>query len=164
MSKYKIRPWLNDDGTMRPDSELRELGKSWTAQQWNNYLDEVTGTPPHDALEQTTCRIDFISPEEGGKIYDSMSEKVRVDMLDEEIEKLSEIERKVIQLTFWEDMNTTKAAEALGMNRGQAWRVKKRALKKIKTGMSCRMADFNINKMMRKIYIKSKSKGGNDGI
>ena len=159
MSKHKIRPWLNDDGTMKPDSELRELGKSWTRQQWNNYLDETKRIPPHDALEQTTCRIEFASPQECRNLYESMSENVQVDMLDEEVDKLSEIERKVIRLRFWDGMNVTNSAKALGMNRGHVWRIDKRALKKIEIGMSCRIVGENIDKIMRKTYVKSKKRG-----
>jgi hypothetical protein len=49
-NKENKLPWLNEDGTKKTDAEIAQLGQSWSAQIWNEYLDSNTGTLRDDNL------------------------------------------------------------------------------------------------------------------
>ena len=34
----KDKPWLDDNGEMRPDVELKNLGKHWSQDTWRRYF------------------------------------------------------------------------------------------------------------------------------
>ena len=38
-----LKPWLNSDGTMKSDKEIKECSQKWDREKWEEYLNALEG-------------------------------------------------------------------------------------------------------------------------
>lgn len=126
-------PWLNADGTKKSEEEIKELGKAWSSETWNEYLDSEVGTLRDDDLvfvpqvtddtyEKSTV-LNFLNE---GKHYEEIESALLIAL-----SELSRTERFIIKESFWKMTNTKDIAERLGKSSNTIRVLKSRAIKKL---------------------------------
>lgn len=132
--KEKQLPWLNVDGTKKTDEEIERLGKNWSAEIWNHYLDSSVGTlrdgplsffhdmDTEEILEKATV-IKFFHE----KKYHEDLETALLIALD----SLTSKERFIIKESFWKDTPDKDIAKKMESSHESVRVLKSRALKKL---------------------------------
>ena len=127
-------PWLNGDGTVKSDEEIRRLGKDWSAETWDLYLRADVGTLDDDAL----CFFADMDTEfvlERHRVLDILKNRedyggIRFALL-LALDELSFMEKTVVEYSFWKGMEDRDIAEALGTTYGAVRVHKSHAVKKL---------------------------------
>ena len=120
------------------DATLREVSKNWTPEEWETYLVE------HVEKSASYQREDFMAPHkydfkmetmlesiwEGRNFPDStdLRERVRRAM----ITKLTDRQKKIIEMLFWEGATEAEVADSLGISRVSVATQRRRSLVKIR--------------------------------
>ena len=58
MRKSQLKPWLNKDGNIKSDAELRKAGQNWLPSVWEEYLATIEVRRKEDII---------LPPCEGGR-------------------------------------------------------------------------------------------------
>lgn len=128
-------PWLNFDGTKKTDSEIAELGKSWSPEIWSRYLDSNLGTLKDEELiffpdmnsELMSQGFDLLNFLRQNRQY-----SVIKDAFELALDELSRMERRVIKKLFWENISTRELADDLKTSEVNIRVIKSRAIQKLK--------------------------------
>jgi RNA polymerase sigma factor (sigma-70 family) len=129
-------PWLQINGKHTPEDHLKILTSSWDTNTWEHYLKWFE--------DQNGQRAESILPL---RQYDGACETQRESIFvygqssaDDELKqtiskylmKLTERQRRVIELIFWEGRSERFVAKTLSISQPSVQRLRKRALNKIK--------------------------------
>ena len=136
VKNLKAKPWLNKDGSLKNDEELKKISKSWSQATWEAYLDSLE-TKQQESLLDEPGDIENLSEEEYKDFW------MLVDKEEEEKERLKELvrasldelthkERKVIRKMFWEDKSERTIANEMRIPHSNVSKLKSKAFKKIK--------------------------------
>lgn len=132
-NKENKLPWLNEDGTKKTDAEIAQLGQSWSAQIWNEYLDSNTGTLRDDNLIFVSRVTDETF--EKSKVLNFLNEKDYYEEVETALlialSELSKHERFIIKESFWKMNNNKEIAKGLGKSSNTVAVLKSRAIKKL---------------------------------
>lgn len=126
-------PWLNDDGTRKSDEEISKIGKSWSFETWNQYLDSDVGTLRDDelmfvptitdgTLEKSTV-LHFLQE---GKHYEEIETALLLAL-----SLLTKTERFIIKESFWKITSNKEIAAILNKTQKNVGVLKSRAIKKL---------------------------------
>lgn len=130
------RPWLNKNGSIKSDAQIKAISKEWSLETWEQFLSE---TVDQEEVYQRELPS-FVSDE----ILDSFPETIwegkdsdRMDSVAKELRRicrgiLTPRQQHVIRSTFWEGLSERKIGELLGISRSSVKTLKARALEKIK--------------------------------
>ncbi len=127
------QPWFLQNGKITPDEMLRHLTPTWSKATWEKYL----------AWWETQRPESLVSPWFYKKICEEQVESIFASAqsnADDELKDqvngyligLSEPQKKVIEMIFWEGRSERYVAKHLGINQKSAHRLKIRALNKIR--------------------------------
>lgn len=140
-------PWLRTNGKVTPDDHLKSLTSQWGPETWEKYLcwfENQTGQRA-ESLESPK-RYDEIceSQEESIFVYaQSSADDDLKNLVGEYLKTLTNQQRRVIELLFWEGRSERYVAKALSVNQKSVHRLKLRAINKIRTllkgGLSSRI-------------------------
>lgn len=126
-------PWLNADGTKKSEEEIKELGKAWSSETWNLYLDSEVGTLRDDDLvfvptvtDNTYEKSTVLNFLHDGKHYEEIESALLIAL-----SELSQTERFIIKESFWKMNSNKEIAERLGKTRKTVGVLKARAIKKL---------------------------------
>jgi len=98
------KPWLKRDGSLKSDQEIAILGRKWSAETWNNYLEADIGIIEDEELsffndmdtETITERVEVLKFLQESKYYDDLEMALLIALA-----KLSKTERIIIRDSFW---------------------------------------------------------------
>ena len=75
MSKSQLKPWLNDDGSVKSDAEIRKAGQQWPSSVWEAYLSTLE-VRREEKVVLPSIEMDEFSKEEGiGMLFSMASAK-----------------------------------------------------------------------------------------
>ena len=126
-------PWLNFDGTKKTDAEIAKLGKSWSSETWNQYLDSEVGTLQDNKLQFVSAINDKILEKstvinylQDGRHYEELETALLLAL-----SELSKTQRFIIKESFWKMTSNKKIAERLNKTQKNVGVLKSRAIKKL---------------------------------
>ena len=127
-------PWLNADGTRKSDEEIKRLGRNWSTETWDSYLQEDIGILKYDALRFfADMDTDFVLERAG--VVDVLKRYGGHEHLKFSVavafEELTPMERDVLRCFFWGQMDDRSIAESMGKTYGHIRVCKSRAIKKL---------------------------------
>lgn len=152
----EIRRFLRDDNPVKVSRSLKEtaykvnkarehltkeFGRDPTITEISNYLDipEEDIISSVEAIQLPTSIHETLYQDDGDPIYviDQLSEKEESSWFDkialkEVIAKLTDKEKEVILLRFFQDKTQTEVAETIGLSQVQVSRIERHALKRIR--------------------------------
>ena len=74
MRKPQLKPWLNKDGNVKSNTELRKAGQQWPSSVWEKYLATLeVGRREEDVL--SPAEMDTFSAEKCAGVLFSMASK-----------------------------------------------------------------------------------------
>ena len=113
-------PWRNVDGSYKSDGEIAQLGKSWSAKTWDEYLKDTIEISKN---RNDQCFYDMdtefiLEKAEVMEILKSHKYDNMKDALNLAFDSLSNMERTVIRYSFWEGMDDKMIAKVLNTTHG----------------------------------------------
>lgn len=131
MKKFK-RPWLTSAGLEISREQLRKISESWDQETWEQYLtwyetprsESLHPQRRYDQLCETSTESIFI-------LAQSNSDNDLKKRVSTYLAVLTQQQRQVIEMIFWEGRSERHVARDLGINHKSVHRIKFRALKKI---------------------------------
>ena len=129
------KPWLNKDGSLKSDDEIKELGQKWGQETWSNYLDATLGNLRYDRLAFFP-NMDTDAVASRPQLVDFMAEREHYSRmkagLQKAIESLSDMEKSLIDDLFWGEKSCAKIAREMKVSPSKVRVWKFRALKKLR--------------------------------
>ena len=127
------QPWLLLNGNTTPDEHLKKLTPKWDEATWERYLEWYDVPRPESLVRPRTYKKISEAADESLFVHSQSNAddelKARVTSF---LSKLTDQQRTVINLIFWEGRSERETAELLKINHKSVHRLKVRALKKIK--------------------------------
>ncbi|MBX2988860.1 MAG: sigma-70 family RNA polymerase sigma factor [Bdellovibrionaceae bacterium] len=129
-------PWLLENGKITPEHYLRALTPYWDSETWEKYLtwfENQTGqraeslVPPRRYTEICESQEESIF----SFAQSNAEEDLRV-LVGEYLHTLTDLQRRVVEMIFWDGRSTRTVALTLGIRHQSVHRLKIRALNKIK--------------------------------
>lgn len=144
-SKNTSKPWLDQDGNILSDKELREISKNWSTDTWEQFLLETVECQASDYRE------DLIHPRNYDRRLEEMTESVwqcstdRSETIGELVRRLcrdhlSPKQQYIVRMIFWDGFTERKIADVMNISRSTVVVQKRRALSKIKDLIESRYA------------------------
>ena len=139
MKKSQLKPWLNEDGSVKSDAELREVNQQWPPSVWREYLatlevrrEEEVVLPPSemDALS-TEAHISLTFAMASGEKHHLLSV-----VLDACIRELTPRQRSLIVGRYWEGKTITEMAANMGVSKQTVSKTMKKALASLKDNLT----------------------------
>jgi RNA polymerase sigma factor (sigma-70 family) len=138
-------PWLNSNGSVKSDAELKEICQGWAPKVWEEYLKNFE-----------SCQNEFLTPDVDIFRQDpsqSCIELYKSLLAQEEFPELKKVvhaalcslsaqEQKVIRSLYWEGLSQREAAKTLNLAKTSLSIYRERALKKL--------ADFLLSGAIKK--------------
>lgn len=130
------RPWLNKDGSIKNDEQIKSISKDWSLETWELFLSETIDK--EEAYQRELPA--FVSDE----ILDSFPETIwegkdsdRMDFIAKNLRRicrdhLTPRQQHIVRSIYWEGFSERKIGELLGISRSSVKTMKIRALEKIK--------------------------------
>lgn len=155
-------PWLLVNGKNTPEELLKTLTPNWDADTWEKYLEWY----------ETQLGESQVHPRKYDKICEEQEESIFVNaqssadddlksQVNEFILKLTDQQKRVVDLIFWEGRSERFVADFLNINHKSVHRLKIRALNKIRRLLK----GGPISPIMKgKNYFPSATTGVNDGV
>ena len=152
MKKSQLKPWLNEDGSVKSDAEIRKVGRQWPPSVWQKYLatlevrrEEEVVLPPSemDALS-TEAHISLMFAMASGEKH-----KLLNVVLDACIRELTPRQRSLIVGRYWEGKTITEMAANMGVSKQTTSKTMKKALANLK-------ANFTNPSFQRKVIFAQK--------
>jgi RNA polymerase sigma factor (sigma-70 family) len=144
MRANENKPWLDHRGHHRCIDDLIEMSASWNFKDWEKYLKSLEGGREGKSLRSRTFRK--ISEHQTKSVFDLYAEKSSPTALQKFIEAalevLSDKQRDVIRLTFFEGLSLDQAAECLNLGKSTVFEHQKSALKKLRVALTVRANDL----------------------
>lgn len=129
-------PWLLENEKVTPEAHLRTLTPYWNADTWEKYLtwfESQEGqraeslVPPRRYVEMCESQQESIFVFAQSNADDDLRARVG-----EYLTTLTDLQRRVIEMIFWDGRSTRYVAQALGIRHQSVSRLKVRAINKIR--------------------------------
>ncbi len=133
------KPWLDENGSMYPDSVIREIQKDWTPAIYDQFLKETIDVPLRETILDDPNQFNRLAernqystfyPEfDDGRIEVPAKAK---DYLEIAINELDETEKRVINGIFYEELTQVEIADELGITQCTVHSILERALNNLR--------------------------------
>ena len=135
MRKSQLKPWLNKDGSVKSDAELRKVGQQWPPSVWEAYLATLeVGRRKEDVL--SPAEMDTFSAEKCAGVLFSMASKKKYPLLkfalNASICMLSPRQKEVIVSHYWGGKTVAEIAASMGISQQSVRKTMKTALSKLR--------------------------------
>jgi len=126
------KPWLDKNGDLLSDAELKIISKDWTQAQWDQYLsatidvDQNENEVLHPAYNELLSELPEPLENET-RLPDKVSVAVR-----NSVRTLTKKQRPIIRGVFWHDLSERDLEKVIGISRSLVSRQKTNSLNKIK--------------------------------
>ncbi len=139
MNNSQLKPWLNEDGSIKSDAKIRKEGQQWPPSVWEAYLSTLeVGRREEDVL--SPAEMDTFSTEQHISVAFSMARKQSYPllkvMLDACIRELTPKQRDVVIRYYWDSKTVAEIAASMGVSKQAVRKTMKIALAKIKTNFT----------------------------
>ena len=139
MHKSQLKPWLNEDGCVKSDAELRKALQQWPPSVWREYLTTVE-VGRKEELTPNPSTLNDVSMEECVDVLFSMAGEERHHLLKTSlnacIRKLPSRQREIIISRFWDRKTVTEIATSMGISQQSVRKTMKTALSKLKISLT----------------------------
>ncbi len=137
--KSTSKIWTQKDGLPMSDEEIKKVCHSWSASDWETYLDSTVDVKQKELLMENSSMMgrlsENLSQEDHEKVFSPATDPKNFlhleEILGEIINQLSENQRQVLHHIFWENLSLGGASKKLGVSRVAVKYTKDRALKRI---------------------------------
>ena len=141
MHKSQVKPWLNEDGSVKNDAELRETLQQCPPSVWEKYLATLeVGRREEDVL--SPAKMDKFSKEEGIGMMFSMASAKKYPRLKfalrASIHTLSPRQREIIVSHFWDGKTVAEIAASMGVSPQSVRQNMKTSLLKLRACLTSR--------------------------
>ena len=139
MHKSQQKPWLNEDGSVRSDTEIRKAGQDWPSSVWEAYLSTLeVGRREEDVL--SPAEMDALPTEAHISVMFAMASGEKHQMLsivlDACIRELTPRQRSLIVGHYWEGKTITEMAANMGVSKQTVSKTMKKALANLKANFT----------------------------
>lgn len=128
-------PWLLMNGNITPEEHLKTLTPSWNAETWEKYLiwfEDLTGQRAESLVPSRRYDEECERQEESIFVFaQSNADDELRNFVGHYLKKLTNQQRRVIELIFWEGRSERFIAKSLGISGIAVHQMKKRALKSL---------------------------------
>ena len=136
MRKSQLKPWLNEDGSIKSDAEIRKVNQQWPPGVWEAYLSTLeVGRREEDVL--SPAEMDTFSTEESTGMLFSMASRKKYSRLKfalkASIHTLSPRQREVIVSHYWDGKTVAEIAASMGVSEQSVRKTMKTALSKLRS-------------------------------
>ena len=69
MSHSQKKPWLNEDGNIKSEKELKEVYPNWGSSVWNEYLESLEVSQKEDSVLSPSIMDTFSAEECAGLVF-----------------------------------------------------------------------------------------------
>ena len=139
MKKLRVKPWLNKDGSVKNDAELREALQQCPPSVWREYLATCEVRRQEDVV-LPPAEIDEFSAEECAEMLFSMAVEEKHHLLklsiNASIRGLAPRQREVIVGHFWDGKTVAEMAASMGVSQQSVRKTMKTALLKLKASLT----------------------------
>jgi|GEM_PF-3777949 len=115
------------------DSNLLEISRNWTTEQWERYLQKAEGSLKEDLISED--HYDRIAESSEVSIFDyaqTTASPAIVERVQIAIEGLTTRQRQVVELIFFKLKSEREAALELGIDRSSIRKHKRKAIKNLR--------------------------------
>ena len=154
MKKSQLKPWLNDDGSVKSDAEIRKAGQQWPSSVWEAYLSTLE-VRREEKVVLPSIEMDEFSKEEGIGMLFSMASAEKYPRLkfalNASIHTLSPRQREIIVSHYWGGKTVAEIAVSMGVTEQSVRKVMKIALLKLRaclTNSSLMKQAMQVKKMI----------------
>lgn len=149
------KPWLDERGRVLGDELLKQVSSSWSPETWEAYLSSIeTGIVEQQLIPGHYDQIAESSSDTWASASECTADyelKTQVEIL---MSDLSDQQKRVIQMTFWEGRSERFVARSLGVSRSSVFVLKKRALRHLAKKLNQVSATFPLVKEKNKSPLK----------
>lgn len=130
-SEKTIYPWTDKDGRLLSEQELESASKDWSEETWDQYLKtlEVSLKESQNldfgSLAHSLCENPFLYSQ-------TTSNEELKTIVEEGLLVLTDLERRVLRLIFFESKSEREIATQILVSRSRIQNLKRSALKKLK--------------------------------
>lgn len=149
MSSQQTKPWLNKDGSIKSEEELKEVSQGWGLDAWNEYLQNFEVAQREDTLQSPQEIENFTAKECTGVLFSMASEERYAPLkhaLRGCISKLTYTQQQFIVKFYWEGLSIPRIAVEHGVSRqavSKTLRVAREQIKKeLKSGSIKKMTEL----------------------
>ena len=140
MHKSQVKPWLNEDGSVKSDAEIRKAGEQWPPSVWEAYLTTLEVRRRKGDVILPHIKMASFSTEQHISTVFSMANKQNLPllkvMLNACIRELTPRQRDVIIRHYWDGKTITEIAASMRVSKQSVSKTMKTALAKIKTNFT----------------------------
>lgn len=135
MSNQQAKPWLNEDGSVKSEEEIKNICQAWGPSVWNEYLESLEVSQKEDSVFSPSIMDTFSAEECAGLVFSMASEekypllKVALNAC---IRQLSPKQREIIHQYYWNGKTLHEIASEMGITRQSVYKSMKAARLKLK--------------------------------
>lgn len=139
------KSWLNADGSMKSEQEIKISCVNWSPEMWEEYLKNFESSQKEMLLEQANDS-ESLSEEKFARLYLNLIQQEEYPKLRKVIKaalySLPKNEQQVLHALYWEELSQREAAKKLSLSRTTLTNYRDRGLK--------RLADMMISGAIKK--------------
>lgn len=150
------KSWLDNNGQMLTDENLKEVSKSWSAETWEQFLSSTVDRDM-SSLETTVDNFEELLEQTSEGIAWGSSSKLPIAIsrrIQEAMRLLTKQQKQILQLHFWGEMSERQIAQYMEISQQTVHVSKKSSLSKIK--------DFLENDAVTQSYLIGGSKNSKE--
>ena len=140
MKKSQLKPWLNEDGSVKSDAEIRKAGQQWPPSVWQKYLATLEVERRKEDSVLPPYEMDMFSAEERISLVFSMAEEESYPLfkvvLNACIRELTPRQRNVIIGRYWKGKTITEIAASTGVSKQAVSKTMQKAMKNLKANLT----------------------------
>ncbi len=128
------KPWLDENGSVLSDDDLRKVKTNWRAKDWEAYLDATIESPQQELLVSNQQGIEAMADHANQTYYDLLDCEDHPHLKREvrsALKRLTVREREVLHGIFWAGKSQREVAKITGLTKSSVTTYLERALKKL---------------------------------
>ena len=137
MKKSQLKPWLNGDGSVKSDAELRKEGRQWPPSVWEDYLATLEVRRKEDIVLPPSVMDKFSSQKHIRALFAMTDDHPLLKLvLNTCVHKLTPKQRRVIVSRYWHGKSITEIAKEVGISKQAVSKTTHKALTNLKASMT----------------------------
>ncbi|MEZ4743985.1 MAG: sigma factor-like helix-turn-helix DNA-binding protein [Bdellovibrionota bacterium] len=129
------KPWLNDNGELKSDEQIKRECQSWKPSDWDNYLSELESPQREVTFSKESSLEGFSAEECAGLIFSMASEEKFPFMkiaVKASLNNLTPKQRNIVHSYYWEGKTVVEIAQFMKISKQAVSKTLKAALHKLK--------------------------------
>ena len=128
---WALRPWLDSDGNILPDTELTAISRGWDADVWERFLRATVDREPTENVITNYSSLIEERPAPQPNFCDSTPEDVARE-IHRALKSLTRFQRTVVRSLFFDELSQRHTARRLRVAQQSVNRAKRISLQRIK--------------------------------